>query len=123
MATSLYQSAYLLPWNDNIRTLFPLDDNMLPSVHCSMTTGDATRYTVSYGCYQAVNMTATSLVTNVATPYGGYQTKDYGSYYAYGYQAWYAVATVATKPTADRSYQPYSHRWVMFGCTQYAYGY
>jgi len=39
------------------------------------------------------------------------------------YQAWYAVATVATKPTADRSYQPYSHRWVMFGCTQYAYGY
>ena len=39
------------------------------------------------------------------------------------YQAWYAVATVATKPTADRSYQPYSHRWVIIGCTQYAYDY
>jgi len=37
------------------------------------------------------------------------------------YQAWYPVSTVATKPTAARSYQAYSHR-VMYGCTQYAYG-
>jgi len=41
MATSSYQSAYLFPWHDNIRTLYPLNDNMLPSVHCSMATGVA----------------------------------------------------------------------------------
>jgi len=105
MATSFYQSAYLFPWHDNIRTLFPLHNNMLPSIHYSMATGDAT--TNCYCIYKPGHQCS----------YGCYQTKDYGSYYAYGYQAWYAVATVATKPTADRSYQPYSHRWVMVGCT------
>jgi len=74
-------------------------------VHYSMATGDAT--TNCYCTYKPGHQCS----------YGCYQTKDYGSYYAYGYQAWYAVATVATKPTADRSYQPYSHRWVMVGCT------